>query len=68
MAGRYDQVDDQYDAELLINARESADVSIKTMSTSDAIIVPGGSSVHYNVSYTMRVTNETEYKGQSHLL
>ena len=54
---------DIYDGELIINARETTDVTIRTSTTSEVITVTGGSSVYYDVNYTMRVTHAIEEKG-----
>ena len=55
--------DDRYDGELIINARETTDVTIRTGTTSEVITVTGGSSMYYDVDYTMRVTHGIEEKG-----
>jgi len=55
---------DQYDAEILISAKETTDVIIsRKYYADDELTLPGGSSVRHHVSYTMRVSYGLEEKG-----
>ena len=50
-------------AEIIINAEQTAQVTISTSSSSDVLTVPGGWSEHHEVDYSMRVENGLENKG-----
>lgn len=54
---------DHYHAELIIHARETTEVTITTISTSEVVTVYGNSSLHYDLNYSMRTTNYIEDKG-----
>ena len=55
---------DQYNAELIINARGTTDVTIASMLTSEVVTVTGGSSLRHSMVHSMRVVNGIEDKGQ----
>ena len=52
----------QYNAELLINARETTDVTIASTLASEVVTVTGGSSLRHPVDQSMRVVNGIEGK------
>lgn len=52
-----------YDAELIINARQTTEVTITTSSTSNVVTVYGNWSLHYDFGYSMRTTTDIEEKG-----
>lgn len=52
-----------YHGEIIINARETTEVTITTSSTSEVVTVYGNWSLHYDVDYNMRTTTDIEDKG-----
>ena len=54
-----------YHAELILNARQTTDVTITTSSSSEVVTVHGDWSLSYDVDYSMRTENGIESKGQS---
>lgn len=55
--------DTQNDAELIINARQTTDVTIRTNSTTDIVTVHENWSLHYGFPFNMRTTADIEEKG-----
>ena len=54
-----------YHAELIVNARQTTDVTITTSSSSEVVTVYGNWSLHYDVDYSMRTDDGIESKGWS---
>lgn len=54
-----------YDADLIVNARQTTDVTITTGTTSEVVTVYGNWSLHYGFTYSMRTTTDIEEKGMS---
>lgn len=50
-------------AELIINARQTAEVTITTSTLSDVVTVSGNSSVYYEFDRIMRPQTDIEEKG-----
>lgn len=53
----------QFDGELIINARQTADVTIETSTTSEVVTVNGNSSHHHDYPFSMRAVADIEDKG-----
>lgn len=54
---------DYFDAEIIINARQTTEVTITTSSTSEVVTVYGNWSLHFDLDYSMRTTLDIEEKG-----
>ena len=51
------------DAELIVNARQTTDVTITTSASSQVVTVYGNWSLHYDVDHDMRPQSGIESKG-----
>lgn len=56
---------DTFHAEMIINARETTQVTITTSSTNEIVTVYENWSLHYDLDYDMRTTTDIEDKGTS---
>ncbi len=52
-----------YKAELILNARETTEVTISTATGTDVVTVHGNWSLHYDLPYALRTINDIEDKG-----
>ena len=57
---------DYYDTELLINARQTTDVTVSNSGNTEVVTAHSNSSVHFNLPWSMRTVNGIEDKGGSY--
>lgn len=53
-----------YHAELILNAHQITDATIRTSTVSRTVTVYGNGSYHYDMDYDMRTTTDVESKGR----